>query len=84
MGDFADSVGINRSTLPYCKWKTLPNFTNAYIIAQNLKFQLKNISLKRRKPMHKPTFKTLNQIMEDTIIQEVDCLRSQNLLWNIK
>ena len=49
MGDFADSVGINRSTLSLIvNGKTLPNFTNAYIIAQNLKFQLKKYgSLKR-------------------------------------
>ncbi|MEX0416905.1 helix-turn-helix transcriptional regulator [Bacillus sp. C30] len=44
MGDFADSVGINRSTLSLIvNGKTLPNFTNAYIIAQNLKIPIENI-----------------------------------------
>ena len=44
MGDFADSVGINRSTLSLIvNGKTLPNFTNAYIIAQNLKIPIEKI-----------------------------------------
>ncbi|MGE6617662.1 helix-turn-helix transcriptional regulator [Bacillus mycoides] len=44
MGDFADSVGINRSTLSLIvNGKTLPNFTNAYIIAQNLKKPIEEI-----------------------------------------
>ena len=48
MGDFADSVGINRSTLSLIvNGKTLPNFTNAYIIAQNLKIPIEKYGCER-------------------------------------
>ncbi len=44
IGDFADQVGINRSTMSLIlNGKTLPNFTNAYIIAKQLGLYIEDI-----------------------------------------
>ncbi|MEK4636904.1 helix-turn-helix domain-containing protein [Bacillus sp. FSL W8-0519] len=44
IGEFADTVGINRSTLSLIvNGKTLPNFTNAYMISRKLQVPIEKI-----------------------------------------